>query len=281
MTTADTQTVVTPTDSRNGEAGRLCVQRLVGRHSTATLYHCNNLDVLPEIRADLVITSPPYNLGSGPWKRLGNWKPGDSPGGMSKWRNGSDAGGGIQYGEHNDAMPWPEYVEWQQATLRLLWNCIGESGAIYYNHKPRVIGAKLWMPLELLPPEIILRQIITWVRPGGMNFNPTAFVPTMEWVMLLAKPDFRLKSRGASGIGDVWRMNPERNEHPAPFPVALPANAIESCECETVLDPYMGSGTTGIAAARLHRNFIGIERDTAYYKMACDRIAHELDGALL
>jgi site-specific DNA-methyltransferase (adenine-specific) len=43
----------------------------------------------------------------------------------------------------------------------------------------------------------------------------------------------------------------------------------------------MGSGTTGIACLRTGRNFIGIERDAAHYKTACDRIAHELDGALL
>ena len=49
----------------------------------------------------------------------------------------------------------------------------------------------------------------------------------------------------------------------------------------TILDPYMGSGTTGIACIRLGMNFIGIERDAAHYKTACDRIAHELDGALL
>lgn len=255
----------------------VAVRKIVGPRSTATLYNCDNLAVLPTLQADLVITSPPYNLGSGPWKKLGSWKPGDAPTGGSKWRNGSAGGGGIQYSEHLDAIPWPEYVAWQQTTLRLLWNCIGAAGAIFYNHKPRVIGGKLWLPLELLPPEVILRQIITWARPGGINFNPTAFVPTMEWILLLAKPAFRLKSRGASGIGDVWRMNPERNEHPAPFPVALPTNAIETTNCVTVLDPYMGSGTTGVAAARLNRNFIGIERDPAYFQMACDRIACELN----
>jgi site-specific DNA-methyltransferase (adenine-specific) len=52
-------------------------------------------------------------------------------------------------------------------------------------------------------------------------------------------------------------------------------------EGQTVCDPFMGSGTTGVACARLKRNFIGIERDAAHYKTACDRIAHELDGALL
>jgi DNA modification methylase len=49
----------------------------------------------------------------------------------------------------------------------------------------------------------------------------------------------------------------------------------------TVLDPYMGSGTTGIACIRTGRNFIGIERDAAHYATAVERIRQELDGALL
>ncbi|MBA2434376.1 MAG: hypothetical protein H0V54_04690 [Chthoniobacterales bacterium] len=54
-----------------------------------------------------------------------------------------------------------------------------------------------------------------------------------------------------------------------------------SAEGETVCDPFMGSGSTGVSAVRLHRNFIGIERDAAHYATACARIAHELEGALL
>jgi site-specific DNA-methyltransferase (adenine-specific) len=50
---------------------------------------------------------------------------------------------------------------------------------------------------------------------------------------------------------------------------------------DTILDCYMGSGTTGVTAIRHGRNFIGIERDAAHYKTACDRFAHELNGALL
>lgn len=72
--------------------------------------------------------------------------------------------------------------------------------------------------------------------------------------------------------------------HPCEKPVALMAWAMERCkvpEGATVLDPYMGVGTTGVACLRTGRNFIGIERDAEYYKTACDRIAHELDGALL
>lgn len=239
----------------------------------ATLYLGDCLEVLPTLgKVDAVVTSPPYNLGGAPWPHLGNWKLGDSAGGHSKWKNGSDAGGGIQYGSHCDAMPWPEYVAWQHRVLEAAWSLLSDTGAIFFNHKPRVIGARLWLPTELIPEGVTLRQIIVWARPGGLNFNPTAFVPTHEWIMLLAKPDFRLRSKAASGLGDVWRMSPDENAHPAPFPLALPKNALEAIDAQTIFDPFMGSGTTGVACAKLGRKFIGIEIEERYFDIACRRI---------
>jgi DNA modification methylase len=93
----------------------------------------------------------------------------------------------------------------------------------------------------------------------------------------------RLKSlRWMGMIKDVERG--EERIHPMQKPVALMAWAMETARVPigaTVLDPYMGSGSTGIACLRTGRNFVGIERDAEYYKLACDRIAHELEGALL
>jgi modification methylase len=178
---------------------------------------------------------------------------------------------------HDDSMPWADYVAWQHSLLGMLWDRLPDDGAIFYNHKPRVIGAKLWTPLELIPGPVVLRQIIVWARPGGINYNPTAFVPTHEWIMLLAKPAFRLKSKGVSGLGDVWRMTPERNQHPAPFPVALPSNVLEATTKEGVLDPFMGSGSTGIACVRAGRTFIGIEKDPRHFAQAVERIKQAQD----
>lgn len=226
---------------------------------------------------DAVITSPPYNLGGSPWPHLGHWKPGDASGSgsKSKWRNGSDACAGIQYGTHADAMPWEEYVSWQHAVLSALWEKLPADGVIFYNHKPRVIGGKLWTPLELLPPCVSMRQIIIWARPGGMNYNPTAFVPTYEWIIVLAKPRFRLRSRAASGLGDLWMMNPEKNPHPAPFPVELPARILKAAGCRRIFDPFMGGGTTGVACVRMGRDFMGCEVDPAYFEIARERIKAE------
>lgn len=249
----------------------------------ATLILADCREVIPTLApVDTVITSPPYNLGSAPWARLGHWRPGtpSGSGGRAKWKTGA-SGDGVEYGTHEDALPWPDYVAWQRDIISMLWDRLSSTGAIFYNHKPRVVGTRLWTPQELIPEGVELRQIVVWARPGGMNYNATAFVPTHEWVMVLAKSDFRLKSRGVSGLGDVWQMKPERNDHPAPFPLDLPTKVLEATAGSIVLDPFMGSGTTGIAALRTDRKFTGIEIEPKFFDMACRRIEAEVSQCKL
>ena len=66
----------------------------------------------------------------------------------------------------------------------------------------------------------------------------------------------------------------ERNGHPTQKPVAVMVFSIEQCihSPKTILDPFMGSGTTGVAAIQLGRKFIGIEREPKYFDIACKRI---------
>ena len=77
---------------------------------------------------------------------------------------------------------------------------------------------------------------------------------------------------------NIWELNPQSVKgHPAPFPESLANDHIISWsnEGDTVFDPFMGSGTTGVAAQRLGRNFIGIELDKEYYDIANERIIAE------
>ncbi len=61
--------------------------------------------------------------------------------------------------------------------------------------------------------------------------------------------------------------------HPSQKPVEVMTWCIEQCpEAQTILDPFMGSGTTGVAAIQLGRKFIGIEREPKYFDIACERI---------
>lgn len=77
---------------------------------------------------------------------------------------------------------------------------------------------------------------------------------------------------------DLWRMRPEsakRIKHPAPFPIELPRRLIEfyTYKDDVVLDPFMGSGTTGIAAAMTSRKFVGVDICSDYVKLAAERLS--------
>lgn len=240
---------------------------------SVTIYLGDAADVLPTLTGvDLIFTSPPYNLGNSsgggmPGKPLG------SRGGVGKWSGGALAQG---YDGHADAMPHADYVAWQHSILRQCWATLTDTGAIFYNHKPRVFDGEVVTPLDYIPADLPKRQILIWARAGGVNFSPTFYVPTHEWIVVIAKPSFRLTSKGASGVGDVWRVAQEANLlHPAPFPVGLPARAIETTGPSLVLDPFMGSGSTLRAAKDAGVRAIGIELSERYCEIAARRMAQE------
>jgi site-specific DNA-methyltransferase (adenine-specific) len=233
-----------------------------------TLWHGDCLDVMrtiPDDTFDLVFTSPPYNLGVG--SGGGFAKPGKA-GGL--WTGGPLANG---YNDHDDAMPYDDYVAWQHEVLRECWRLIKPTGAIYYQHKSRVQNGILRTPLGLIP-DLPVRQIVVWDRGSGMNFAPTHYVPSHELIVIIAGPEFRLKNKGASGHGDVWRASPVTgSKHPAPFPISLPARAIESTGAQMILDPFAGSGTVMRAAADAGVRSVGIELTAAYCDMTVARLA--------
>ena len=74
----------------------------------------------------------------------------------------------------------------------------------------------------------------------------------------------------------VYHLQPQDSsrEHPTQKPVPIMKWCIEQLPdgCNTILDPFMGSGTTGVACAKMGRKFIGIEREPKYFDIACKRI---------
>ena len=220
----------------------------------------NHMGSLKTGSVDLVVTSPPYNL-----RAHGRRMPV-----KGNWRRRPDIADG--YASHSDDLPYADYVEWQKEVLGECWRVLSEDGAIFYNHKPRIQNHVLQTPLDL-NPGLPVRQVIIWRRWGGVNFNRSFYLPVHEWIVVYAKPKFRLIDHSASGFSDVWEMHPEKdNSHPAPFPVELPRRAIATTEAKVILDPFMGSGTTGVAALLEGREFIGIEKDAGYLEHARKRL---------
>jgi modification methylase len=216
---------------------------------------------MPDKCVDLVVTSPPYNLKN------------SSGNGMKDGRGGKWSGAALVngYSHYDDNMPHEEYAQWQYDCLKEMYRLLKDDGAIFYNHKWRVQNGLIQDRQDIIR-DMSVRQIIIWKRKGGINFNAGYFLPTYEVIYLIPKPDFKLVPK-ANAYGDVWEFTQEmKNEHPAPFPVALIDRIVSSTNAQIILDPFMGSGTTAIVAMGLKRSYIGIELSPDYCKMAEKRI---------
>lgn len=144
---------------------------------------------------------------------------------------------------------------------------------------------------------------IIWEKPEGSVPNrnggfyrhrkPMAYKPNSvtEYILVFQRPMKGLIDKilrktpkdimDKSLVGDnyertnIWRFNPEtKSEHPAPFPLELPQKLIQyySFVDDVVLDPFMGSGTTCLAAKNNDRRYIGIEKCEDYYIMSKKRL---------
>jgi len=229
--------------------------------------HCDDcveiMNQMPVGSVDLMVTSPPYNIRNSTGNGLKN-------GSGGKWKNAALLKGYAE-AEYNDDMPHEEYVAWQRRCLTAMMRVLKEDGAIFYNHKWRVQGGLLQDRSDILSG-FPVRQIIIWQREGGINFNPGYFLPTYEVIYLICKPGFKLASK-ANAMGDVWRIPQESNNpHPAPFPVELAQRCIKATNAQVVLDPFLGSGSTAIAAEICGCNWIGIDIAKEYCKLAEERI---------
>lgn len=219
---------------------------------------------------DLVITSPPYNIKNS----TGN--------GLKDGRGGKWASAGLQkgYTNHDDCMPHEKYVKWQRESLEKMMQIIPDTGAIFYNHKWRVQDGVLQDRQDIVSG-FPVRQIIIWKRKGGLNFNPGYFLPTYEVIYVIAKPKFKLIPK-ANAYGDVWEFTQEmKNDHPAAFPVSLIDRIVCSTNAKTILDPFMGSGTTAISAINFKRKYVGIDISPEYCEMARERIKNHRQKKLL
>ncbi len=229
--------------------------------------HCDDciklMNQMPVGSVDLIVTSPPYNIRNSTGGGLRN-------GSGGKWKNAALLKGYAE-AELDDAMPHDKYVEWQRECLTAMMRVLKEDGAIFYNHKWRVQGGSLQDRSDIVSG-FPVRQIIIWQREGGINFNPGYFLPTYEVIYLICKPDFKLAPK-ANAMGDVWRIPQENNNpHPAPFPVELAQRCIKATNARIVLDPFLGSGQTAIAAELCGRDWIGIDVAKEYCKLAEERI---------
>jgi site-specific DNA-methyltransferase (adenine-specific) len=221
---------------------------------------------MPDKSVDLVLTSPPYNKNGLRGKR-------DTSKGKGRW-----SGADITYGDYMDDRDEQEYKEWQISLLNECYRVIKDTGSILYNHKVRRANGGASHPMEWISKcKAKFYQQIIWNRGSGPDHNIGYLDPITELVFWLVKETPKChKDRYWST--EIWNIPPipMANNHPAPFPEKLCSVAIllTTDKDDTILDPYAGSGTVGVACKELGRNFIGIEIDEKYFEIAKKRIAN-------
>ena len=121
-------------------------------------------------------------------------------------------------------------------------------------------------------------DIIIW---GGERFNLPVRRCWLTWVKPDAAPTFASTEFAWTSwdrparhfMQSVSGMNAERIGHPTQKPLRLMKWCLNFLpDADTILDPFLGSGTTGVAAVQMGRSFIGIEREERYFEIACKRI---------
>jgi len=232
---------------------------------------------LPDCCVHLMVTSPPYNVGK----------------------------------EYDEDLTLGEYREFIKRVMREVYRVLVPGGRACINIAN--LGRRPYLPLhafiiqDMMEIGFLMRGEIIWDKCAtatsstawGSWRSPTN--PTLrdnhEYILVFCKQTFTRQNpfnRRATITRDefleftksVWQFPPEsakRVGHPAPFPVELPYRLIQlyTFEGEVVLDPFMGSGTTAVAALKTGRVFVGYEINPEYVNLALRRISEEYQGKLL
>ena len=222
---------------------------------------------------DLVITSPPYNVD-------------------------------IPYNSHNDRESYEEYLTFSDAWMRRCHEWIRDDGRFCLNIPldknkggQQSVGADLTMIAKnagfsyhstIIWNEGNISRRTAW--GSWLSASAPYVIAPVELIVVLYKN--RWKKTSGSKKSDIsrdefmawtnglWTFNGEKKSkigHPAPFPVELPLRCMKlfSFVGDTILDPFMGSGSTLIAASQCTRKGIGIEIDSRYCEIAQGRIERE------
>lgn len=205
----------------------------VERIGLATLYLADCMEVLPTLpRVDACITDPPYGIGRD--KGMG----GGGNGLIGKRRPS------VFDGDWDSSRPSQEVFDAirESSDMCIIW------GGNYFS--------------DLLP---VSKKWLWWDKLQTM---PSYSDGELAWTSIrgTSTKKFVLNGNGMLGVE-------KHRDHPTQKPLALMKWCIDQAgNPQTILDPFMGSGTTGVAAVQMGRRFIGIEREPSYFDIACRRI---------
>ncbi len=203
----------------------------------ATLYLGDCLDILPtfdDSDADVVVTDPPYGVGLGTIK--------------------SSIGKNEGYTQFDDT-----YENILNITVPAIELCIQKFGRVVFTPGHRCA-------FSYPQPD----EIGCFYVPAGGGIGRWGFITSHLILFYGADPHKRQRATSMQSL----RMTRETNTHPCPKHIEWMDWLVNraSLQIDTILDPFMGSGTTGVACVKMSRKFIGIEIEPKYFDIACKRI---------
>ncbi len=236
-----------------------------------TLIHGNCLDEFAKLAdqsVNLIFTSPPYNMNLRIMKGRYTFRPGLS----AKQKEFT-----TKYSSFNDALTMDDYYWF---TNQVIKECLRVSDLTFYNVQ-FLVGNKTALFEIIGTFAENLKEIVIWdkvnsqpaIHAGVMNSRfETILVFQSDKVKAMSR-EFTTGQFQRGTLENLWtfpRARSKNKNHKAVFPLALAEHIITNFtkEGDVVLDPFMGTGTTGIACARNNRNFIGIELDEDYFNYA-------------
>lgn len=238
---------------------------------------CENMKDIPNNSLHLMITSPPYNVSK----------------------------------EYDNDLSLNEYLDLLKNCFTETYRVLVNGGRACINIAN--VGRKPYIPLSDYVSKIMIeigfnmRGEIIWNKSAGAGISTawgsfqSASNPILrdvhEYILIFSKGNYKRerdknekefrhdnisKEEFIEWTKSIWTMNPERAKrigHPAPFPEELPNRLIKlfSFTNDIVIDPFMGSGTTAIAAIKNNRNFVGYEINEEYINLANNRIENLRD----
>ena len=254
------------------------VENPLPAHAVNAILPCSaeRMDDLPDCSVHLMVTSPPYNVGK----------------------------------DYDDDLTLDEYRDFLRRVMREVYRVLVPGGRVCFNIAN--LGRRPYLPLhryiieDLESIGLLMRGEIIWDKAASAA-GSTAWGswqspanPTLrdihEYILVFSKDTYRRPAAAGPesarreptiSRGDfleltrsVWQFPAEsarRIGHPAPFPVELPRRCIElyTYAGEVTLDPFMGSGTTAVAALQTGRRFVGYEISAEYRALALGRLANQ------
>jgi len=212
-------------------------------HAGITIYHGDCREILPELpKVDLVLTDPPYGIHVGSNKSSKDTRPGAFLKGAYASYDDSP--------ENYKAVVVPVIEQCHQMVDRMA----------VFGFAPNIF---------LLPPPDVVSGVFV---PSGCGRNKWGWTTFMPILFYGTAPDLH---KGANPTTIRSTASSEKNGHPCPKPIEwfIWLTGLASRKDELILDPFMGSGTTLVAAKMSHRKAIGIELEEKYCEIAAKRLA--------